>query len=36
MNILSKEYNLNKNYIVCLHNSSLNEKTKKKSWKNIL
>ena len=35
-NILSKEYNLNKNYIVCLHNSNLNEKTKKKSWKNIL
>lgn len=30
--ILSNEYNLNKNYIVCLHNLNLN----KKSWKNTL
>ncbi len=34
--ILSKEYNLNMNYIVCLHNSNFNNRIEKKSWKNIL
>ena len=34
--ILSKEYNLNMNYIVCLHNLNLNNKIEKKSWKNTL
>ena len=35
-NMLSKKYKLNKNYIICLHNSNLNNNTKKGSWKNIL
>ena len=34
--LLSKEYKINKNYIVCLHQSQLKTSIKKKSWKNFL
>ena len=34
--ILSKEYGINKNYIMCSYSYNLNKKIKNKTWKNIL
>jgi len=34
--MLSKEYKINKNYIICLHKPNLKTSIKKKSWKNFL